>query len=665
MHFEEISKIIDEITSSVELYVEKHKEHIEAAESAQENERVVFFASLKKYANDFYKQLNLSVLEADYISDASLKDELSGAVAKLEQCAESFSDSELYLQEAQKFYRYVSFIKHDINAYIHQINLYDRSINEPHKFLIGFNSNVSSSDKEYNGLELKNASKVFQLNLDLMLFDRELSLRNYSFHEINDLFCNLSALKKDIQESYLDALLHKCKILEAKFYYKDEIGGLLDAFNYDNGHFEDIDLKVDEIGYVSKKLREINTRDIKKYEQNVSSYFHRIEQPHSSFDFFVACHYYKNIALDEASLKKLVDDYAAYISQETKGISTEDIHRRKVNLSYLKNCHFSYILKNDNLTPSKVDILSKEAISSQNQAGIGNHFCFYKTACWYRDYINNQIEKKVIEECLREYLERLKDNITKAENKLYERSRDATSFIPFMPEISECYEEFKSEPLDSTIKIFISTSYIVPVDYSKTLKQVEELKEDYLRLRSVVEASLVMKDGLLDVSGLKKETEDAIEKQKNSTDKVLSDLDSKFKSELSDNLKNSIQILSIFSAIVVFASGTIQIFTGATTVKDATIFMIMFASALGLVALFVRNCFVSRKEWDARDIVYSIVLVIILAMTGLGIFADWGGRRINVDATDNTEQMQIVSLDTVTKRDSVKVDFEIPSNNEH
>lgn len=644
MHIDYFLETIDKTVAYVDLYVEECEKLDASDKTAVEEKRIIFYANLKSNAIELYRHLNVSVLEAEYITKDSVLNDLANAITRLESCHESFADSESFLMESNKLFRYVSFFKYDITSYIHQIQLYEKSITEPQKFQISYNSSVNKSNKVYDELELKNLSKVFELNLDLMLHDRELSLRNYSFFNINDIYCELKGIKeKNLKEPYVDALLHKCRILETKFYYRDEIGGLLDAYNFYDGKFEDLDLNVDEIGFVSKKLRKINTRDKKKYEQNITDYFRRFETPKTSFEFFIACHFFKNVAIDEKSLKDLIDIYGENMLKDTASLSRVDVHRRYVNHSYLKNCLFSFLLKNsDAIMPSDVEQLLKNAISGQNQAGIGNHFCYYKTATWYKEYLEKCIEKRNISIECRGYLGKLDKNITEAEKKLLERSRDATSFIPFMPEISECYEEFTPENSQEPIKIFISTSYIVPVDYSKAIKQVKELREAYIRLSAVVEASLFTSSNLQKVLDSEKDIKNAISMQETKTDDTIKKVDEKLKLELSDNLKNSIQILSIFSAIVVFASGTIQIFTGATSIKDAAIFMVMFASALGLIALFVRNCFISRGQWNSRDWAYLVAMVTIVALTAIGVFADWGNQVVNQKGTNIEKAQEIV-----------------------
>ena len=179
------------------------------------------------------------------------------------------------------------------------------------------------------------------------------------------------------------------------------------------------------------------------------------------------------------------------------------------------------------------------------------------------------------------------------------------------------------------MQIFISSSYVVPVDYEKEEKRIEKLQSDLIKLKAIIEAKKSIDSAILKLraenKSLQKEVrslkENSITETKRITDTVQSDL--------KENQKSNIQILAIFAGIVIFASGTIQIFKGASNIKDATIFMLLFASALSIISLSIWLLFTSKSKWDAPKLIFAFILVIILGLNAYAIWGDWGKSVIH------------------------------------
>lgn len=120
-----------------------------------------------------------------------------------------------------------------------------------------------------------------------------------------------------------------------------------------------------------------------------------------------------------------------------------------------------------------------------------------------------------------------------------------------------------------------------------------------------------------------------IEKNANQIKQTIHDEKKTIEIELKEAQKSTIQILAIFSGIVLFASGTIQIFTGAQTVKDAAIFMLLFASSILIISLSIWLITSHSKDWDSLKTIIVVIVIVLLIINIFAILGNWGNQVIN------------------------------------
>lgn len=412
--------------------------------------------------------------------------------------------------------------------------------------------------------------------------------------------------------------------LLAKFNYKDNIDNFLQSYNYYNGRDEKVAMAVD--GAISERLKSIYTKDIKAYKRTISRLHQENLEEHSTFfDFFVKCHYFKNIAENEALLQDLIKKFESF---QKNIVDLFDRKNASSCLNFLHNCRLSFILKQKDTSSITVWNEKLQIKSVQDSTNIRNYFPFLKIAEWYSAYLSKQIEKTDDANDLTIDLHGFEDSLNMAEQYLIDSKDNAGCFIPFKPSFQECLENYEFKK-GEWVQIFISSSYVVPVDYEKEEKRIEKLQSDLIKLKAIIEAKKSIDSAILKLraenKSLQKEVrslkENSITETKRITDTVQSDL--------KENQKSNIQILAIFAGIVIFASGTIQIFKGASNIKDATIFMLLFASALSIISLSIWLLFTSKSKWDAPKLIFAFILVIILGLNAYAIWGDWGKSVIH------------------------------------
>ena len=141
----------------------------------------------------------------------------------------------------------------------------------------------------------------------------------------------------------------------------------------------------------------------------------------------------------------------------------------------------------------------------------------------------------------------------------------------FQPTLNECIKEFVIG--GETIKVFTASSFVVPINYKKVKEQIDELKDE-LRNHKELRSSFLL-----------------IEKEKGriikETEKKANDRIEYFQKENQGLLKQNIEILSIFAAIVLFVSGNIQIFTRINTLNSAIAFTLAFGYVISVFILLI------------------------------------------------------------------------------
>lgn len=630
LYIESLYSRIQEISDIISKYVdtlENPKENIVGDSSAlpAEEGRARFYANIQNVLKDIYKALNLSAVSGEYVNKTDFETIIEDISNKVGEIITLLSDQDAE-EESKTLLNTANCIRRDLNLYKFQVHLFWKSVNNPRAKFVDYDiindDNAEIKDNNIQDIEL--LSDIFHANLSLVLIDREFSFHEQLFRILNGVCHKLHEYNDKIKTDYIDILLHKCHILLAKFNYKDNIDNFLQSYNYYNGRDEKVAMAVD--GAISERLKSIYTKDIKAYKRTISRlHQENLEEHNTFFDFFVKCHYFKNIAENEALLQDLIKKFESF---QKNIVDLFDRKNASSCLNFLHNCRLSFILKQKDTSSITVWNEKLQIKSVQDSTNIRNYFPFLKIAEWYSAYLSKQIEKTDDANDLTIDLHGFEDSLNTAEQYLIDSKDNAGCFIPFKPSFQECLENYEFKK-GEWVQIFISSSYVVPVDYEKEEKRIEKLQSDLIKLKAIIEAKKSIDSAILKLraenKSLQKEVrslkENSITETKRITDTVQSDL--------KENQKSNIQILAIFAGIVIFASGTIQIFKGASNIKDATIFMLLFASALSIISLSIWLLFTSKSKWDAPKLIFAFILVIILGLNAYAIWGDWGKSVIH------------------------------------
>lgn len=349
--------------------------------------------------------------------------------------------------------------------------------------------------------------------------------------------------------------------------------------------------------------------------------------------------------------KESFDDFAIEI---TENFINNNILSVKIDnfLSQTKDKQIDEIL---NFIINEEKIIKQFQISSR----IFNYYPYRKIVFFLSTIIDEIISTKQIAN-LKKLLENFDSYLDKFDNHL--KWCKSYSFNPRQLYSNECIFKFDnrypiSNPLilknyydskyfksfQSEVKLFFKTSYFKPEIYDDLEKDVDELKQKSIEYK----LKILQNEAILNIDSIKKEIDDSIKnvrKDMNSLNEVALENQNKYKKDIEKSFfdfkdstktifkqiseeysKNSIQILAIFSAIVMFVSSSVNLFKEISSFNQALLFLLTFSLSISsfivLLNYLVYGDFENRKKNIFVICLYilTIILIIVFGITTYSI----------------------------------------------
>lgn len=582
--------------------VEKHIDEVGSC-GDNVNKRVQlnseFISVVKNNTISVYRLLNYSVLSAEFIFDKNVEQTLKSLSEQIDLILEAMPEKG-FDQESENLLSALMSLKNDLALYSDNISLFWTAVESPQENFINVERRFSKSIGDTISIPISKYSDVFRNNLNLLQLDARFGLSGSVFYALNKICHKALELKRFVPEGYIDAIAYKCRFLEHKFMYKEDNFSQKNCKNFYNGKKEDAlsVLSLDDVQ--TNRVKELYTKHVEEYKQSVSKYFSQIKgEPECTFDFFVACHYYKNVVCNEELLSELIKKFSDFANQHS---SRFDKANRSACENYLNNCRLSFLVKEDTMNYSEIKNELAAITSNQSKSHFIDYFPYLKVAQWECSHLRSEkgpfsLKKKILEDA--------KTNIDKADRVLRETRHFEGCYMPFKPFFDDCILiiEVKDKILtENKLRLFCYTSFVVPVDYDKEELLVENLRYEHAELYADINSRAAIEDVVTDINWQN-------EKQKEDV-----------KADLKDNQKSIIEILSIFAAIVIFASGSIQILSNSADVIMAGKFMLLFSAGLGVMGVLLSCIFRSSEKWNRRDVICLVFCSVILGLSCISLF---------------------------------------------
>lgn len=626
-YIDEIDESINDLSTAVDAYTNG------VYNNEDGSHRILFYGDLQRHIKNIYKALNLSCLCGEYVEDDKAENSIKELSSKTGNLITLLSDG---TDESKTVYEIINCLIRDFNLYGFRIHSFWASVKNPKLQFLDhdiINDQAARPFRNKN-IQLELYTNIFRCNYNLSYLDQEFSLNYTVFSRLDYIIHDLNDYKRKLSddEKYIDALLHKCQILIAKFKYCDSISHSK-YYNYYNNEDESVEFKVENSELFEKTQQIYNEHE---YALNITEQFKKCpEKCTNTFEFLIKCFYYKNVVKNRTLLDELIEDFSNFKSSISEN-KLFDYKNARSCFDYLNNCRLSLLLNTENLTLTDVWGESLKIKNIQDATNVRNYFPYMKLAEWYSRYLSENANSSEELDSLSKALYNFEKHLTTATEYLRESERNAGCFIPFKPLYKECLEKYELDA-SSNIAIFVNSSYIIPVDYEKAEERIEKLHSDLICVKAIIEARKKIGELAGSLSSQYNILSQKAEHLAKQTIQDKKDTEATVQKELKENQKNNIEILAIFSGLVVFASGTIQIFTGTSSVKDATIFMLLFASSLSLLSLLIWIISSSKNKHNQRVWLFLLALLVIIGINLYAIFGNWGKVSLNDKKKENTE----------------------------
>lgn len=496
-----------------------------------------------------------------------------------------------------------------INRYAFFLESVERSINAQNSNSILFEKNDDDafSDKE-NELTLGIADrfKLVNYNLELAKIDIYLKVDEY-------LLSRCLQISEEVEEfitkvDYSKIIIQKANYLAYKILYRFEQDEKTYLYSLDFS-VQETNKDQLEIGIFNefKDLTDHHYDDQKSKstvfsKKRIETFYSKISDGESLdlLDYHAAIKQYKDNRANIERLNNLVGECEQFCSKLLKknGISIFDKKAIEITKQYIRNNLASLQIEKKVIGASNFKDFISEVSQNNESTRIYNYFPFYKIAILLKQNIENNFNSEnpdiqIIENLLFDF-----ENVVRELMRAYNWC-EKNSFIAFQLPFNECVINVK----ESNLSVFLSSSFVLPINYQKLLNEVK-----------IIESQILKFDTMFNI-------QKSISKQKNQIDQV--------RQETQKSERRSIEILSVFAAIVLFVSGNIQAFTKIETIDRAMQFMLVFAYVMGLFVFLI--WFISRPEGVKRISLISVhgllflifslaTITAILIVTGLPPF---------------------------------------------
>ena len=648
-----ISSKISNIKAAIEVHLNGAKELGEDKDKRLES-YAVFSSSLKKQAVSIYSLLNYSVLSGEYVVNEKLPKDLDQYVKDASDLVEWFQEKKDE-NEAKILFDVVKSIKNDISRYKSYIHIFWKSVENPYKNLVNVSDSLDDADNSVF-MNIKDYSDVFRINLNVMRLDSTFALSNRECYILTLLKQHLQILNKKIQEPFVDAILEKIQLLICKYRYKEDHKRQEASYYVNDGVEEHVDINKLPDNDLGVKIGKICTREVEVYKYNIKQYLEQIESPKTTFDFFIRCHYYKNVVPSHTLLQKVETEFIKYASKiETKF----DKANTKVCENYFRNCWLSFLLKQNDTTIETVKNELDKIRTLQIETQYDDYFPYYKVAEWELSQLNKGLQNYEKVENLEQLLSDAKQNLYKAQRCLRSTKHNDGCFIPFRPFYNDCIAHIRIEDnlLDgNTLPLFCLSSFVLPLDYDKEDRIVDELFTEYSKLCASVEGRKSVNKVYSKLQDCNKDLQSNMNTLRETSKTKIETLKSQVKNDLKDNQRSVIEILSVFAAIVIFASGSIQILTKSSDVLMAGQYMLLFSAGLGVMGVVLSCIFRRSENWNKRDIFCIIFCGIIIILSAIALF---GGNSDKVSREDVKNLIKQETEKVSSSKDPINVEATI------
>lgn len=631
-----MERYIDKILLSVKTFEQKFTEFnsSESEDKTPESEELkneIFIQEVDSSSIDIIRLLSYSLLSGEYICVSDLVihlDEIEGRVKDFNKSADFFSNNNIQA----KIFEYSSAITIVVEGY----KMFVQDISNKYStnrinFLFSENNIFENVVKESDLSEkLDVITDFFFCLLGVTHIDHFPSNENEYITNLFELEKKLIGLKvheyTDITKDTLIKirfLKHKwkqrkiCEDANSHLYLSDGNVKAVEDFKDENTKLKEwCDIIETQYELISRNWIHILETRIKPYKNSKLSEL-------SVLQIHQLIKYYKDVKPNNDKLNEISHFFHKRNSDNSNAYNE---YANIITANYSLNNAFSLFLEKNKKDIEIIKIRYVE-IKKKIKGEINNFFLEYK----YLSYITDFLVEKINEEDKIKYIEKYDEFIKgscKDEIESYflkkEWSRLNFNYVFILP--------FEESLVPSTVKdlphIFYASSFVLPPSNNLIEKDYLKIKEEYDKLNLFVDTGKYFKNEIKKIEELNKE------------------LDKKdFK---------SIEIISIFTAIITFVLSSFPTYKFVHTIYEAVLFMLSLATAL---AIFITLVLFSTRDLYKKWYAYlPVIILIIVSFFGFNTLTHFEKKEIKIDKITNKKLDSIsnVKIDSLLKSKDLK-----------
>ncbi|WP_418945745.1 hypothetical protein [Phocaeicola coprocola] len=553
------------------------------AESQRGNVQIV------QFANTCFEKLTISLLSGEYILNIqAIRDDIH-LFSNLLTSHEYLSDGNQYKNMLSDCYELLdrSILK-CLTLYNYIICLYENKYEEA-----SISSFFVSNDELSTGRMIGHLRYFAQYVRPICKIEYNLSFKDSL---IEDLFCMSKELSEvdDINPVIKKVLLDKVFFLLSKLLRVQEKSTII---YYDSIRYE---IKNSELS--SSVLKEFQEKFYQLYDKNnllsfLNTNFSRLEQSlNQSSDTFtfpdmvliMKC--YQELSGRESGIENVL----ALFQKREIGSTRYDVYSYNVLKNYFYNSRFSNRLSSPTYSLDDFERDYSFIVDLQKETGINNFHPYKKSLSFLKHKISEQINSsafsdydrvfKLYSECIKKF----KDSIS------WCSERDFYAFqFPYEDSLIQ-YESFS---------VFYPSSFSRPLRYDELRKELLQYERDY----DVYAAQKIFIEEKQNMMKIKADVENA-------------------KSMIDDAKKESVKILGVFSTVVTFLFGSIDVFSKTKDFKETLLTSLGVGIVLYFFCTLIYLLLLSGDDYKNKPVKFYSILFI--AMIGAMILAAYLGSLI-------------------------------------
>ena len=539
---------------------------------------------IMQFANKCFENLAISLLSGEYILNIqSIRDDIH-SFSSLLTSHEYLSDGNQYKNMLSDFYELLdrSLLK-CLTLYNYIICLYENKYEEA-----SISSFFVSEDELPSGRMIGHLRYFAQYVRPICKIEYNLSFKDSL---IEELFCMSKELSEinDINHVIKMALLDKVYFLLSKLLRVQEKSTII---YYDSIRYE---IKNTELSSSTLKLFQEKFYQLYDKEELYSflnSSFSRLEQSlnqsHETFNFvdmilIMKC--YQELSGRENGMENVLTLFKKREIGETR----YDVFSYNVLKNYLYNSRFSNRLSSSNYSLDDFEKDYNFIVDLQRETGINNFHPYKKSLSFLKARLTEQIDSGILSDydrCFRlfsECIEKFKDSID------WCSERDFYAFqFPYDYSLIK-YDGFF---------VFYPSSFSRPLRYKELRKELLQYERDY----DVYKAQKMFISEKQNMMSIKAEVDKA---------KLMID----------EAKKESVKILGIFSTVVTFLFGTIDVFAKSKGFKETLLTSLGVGVVLYFFCTLLYLLLLSEKDYKEHPIkFYSILFVSLIGALVLAAY---------------------------------------------